>query len=121
MRSLSFGDERDLVIKSMLDRLEFLEDQCDPFESAIRSRAKESKDVKIIMSVQGIDFYLAALLSSYIGDVNRFPSDNHLASALGIVPVERQSLQCQKDRKNVEGRTFYRLGGHSGQQSTMLG
>ncbi|MDG6907202.1 MAG: IS110 family transposase, partial [Nitrososphaerota archaeon] len=104
MRSMSFGDERDLVVKLMLDRLEFLEEQYVPFESAIKGRAKESKDVKIIMSAQGIDFYLASLLSSFIGDVNRFPSDNHLASALGIVPVERQSSDVKKiGRMSREG------------------
>lgn len=111
MRSLSFGDERDLVIKSMLDRLEFLEEQCLPFESAIKGRAKLSDDVKIIMSIQGIDFYLASLLSSYIGDINRFPSDNHLASALGIVPVERQSSDVKKrGRMSREGPSIARWG-----------
>jgi transposase len=48
MRSMSFGDERDLVVKSMLDRLEFLEAQCLPFESVIKGRAKLSDDVKIL-------------------------------------------------------------------------
>jgi transposase len=109
MRSLSFGDDRDLIIKSLLDRLEFLEEQCTPFESVIKVRAKESKDVKIIMSTQGIDFYLASLLSSFIGDVNRFPSDNHLASALGIVPVERQSSGVKKrGRMSREGPSIAR-------------
>lgn len=109
MRSLSFGDERDLVIKSMLDRLEFLEEQCLPFESGIKGRAKLSDDVKIMMSIQGIDFYVASLLSSYIGDINRFPSDNHLASALGIVPVERQSSDVKKrGRMSREGPSIAR-------------
>ncbi|MCL5068380.1 MAG: IS110 family transposase [Thaumarchaeota archaeon] len=104
MRALSFGDERDLIMKTMLDRLEFLEGQCVPFEAAIKVRAKVSDDVKILMSVKGIDFYLASLLSSYIGDVNRFPSDNQLASAFGIVPVERQSSSVKKiGRMSREG------------------
>ena len=109
MRSLSFGDERDLVIKSMLDRLEFLEEQSLPFEAAIKGRAKESKDVKNLLSVQGIDFNLASFLSSFIGDVNRFPSDNQLASAFGIVPVERQSSDVKKiGRMSREGPSIAR-------------
>jgi transposase len=109
MRSLSFGDERDLVVKSMLDRLEFLEEQCLPFESVIKGRAKLSDDVKIIMSIPGIDFYIASLLSSYIGDINRFPSDNHLASAFGIVPVERESSGVKKmGRMSREGPSIAR-------------
>jgi transposase len=45
--AMNFGDERDIVIKSMMDRLEFLEEQCSPFEASIRGRAKDSEDVKI--------------------------------------------------------------------------
>jgi transposase len=108
MRSLSFGDDRDLVIKLMLNRLEFMEEQCLPFEAAIKGRAKESKDVKIIMSIQGIDFHLASLLSSFIGDVNRFPSDNNLASSLGIVPVERSSYVKKRGRMSREGPSIAR-------------
>ena len=109
IRSMSLGDERDLVIKSMMDRLEFLEGQCVPFEASIRGRANESDDVKIIMCIQGIDFYLASLLSSFIGDVNRFPSDNHLASSFGIVPVERESSGVKRmGRMSREGPTVAR-------------
>ena len=99
IRSMKFGDERDIVVNSMMDRLEFLEEQFTPFEAAIRGRAKENEDVKIIMSVQGIDFYCASLLCSFIGDVNRFPTDGHLASAFGIVPTERDSSDVKRRGK----------------------
>lgn len=109
IRSLSLGDERDLVIKSMTDRLEFLEEQCIPFEAAIKGRAKENEDVKILMSIQGLDFYLASLLPSFIGDANRFPSDNELASSFGIVPAERESSGVKKmGRMSREGPAMAR-------------
>jgi transposase len=67
-----------------------------PLEDRIRKHAKESEDVKLIMTIKGVNFYLAALISSYIGDVNRFPSDDHLASSFGIVPENRDSADVKR-------------------------
>jgi transposase len=107
--SLRFHDERDLVLKTMMDRLRFLEDQCIPLENCIRKNAKENDDVKLLMSVPGVDYYLASLLSSFIGDVNRFPSDDHLASFFGIVPTSRDSADVKRrGRMTKEGSSIAR-------------
>lgn len=91
IHSLRFDDTRDLVLKTMMDRLEFLEGQCAPLEQEIKKFARESEDVKILMSIKGVDFYSASLYSSIVGDVSRYPSDDHLASYLGIVPRQDES------------------------------
>jgi transposase len=96
IRSLRFNDERDLVLGTMMDRLEFLEWQCLPLEESVRENAKLSDDVRLLMSITGVDYYLASLTSSFIGDVNRFPSDDHLASFLGIVPTSRDSADVKR-------------------------
>jgi transposase len=107
--SLRFHDERDLVLKTMMDRLRFLEDQCIPLESCIRKNAKENDDVKLLMSVPGVDYYLASLLCSFIGDVNRFPSDDHLASFFGIVPTSRDSADVKRrGRMTKDGSSIAR-------------
>jgi len=107
--SLRFHDERDLVLKTMMDRLRFLEDQCIPLESCIRENAKENADAKLLMSVPGVDYYLASLLSSFIGDVNRFPSDDHLASFFGIVPTSRDSADIKRrGRMTKDGSSIAR-------------
>jgi transposase len=99
MRSLNFGDNRDLVMKTMLDRLEFLEMQCVPLENEIRKVAKESEDVKLLMTISGVNFYLASLYSSFVGDVKRFPDDDHLASSFGIVPEVRDTADVKRRGK----------------------
>jgi transposase len=99
IHSLKFHDKRDLVLRTMMDRLQFLEAQCIPLEDSIRENAKESVDVKLLMSITGVDYYLASLLSSFIGDVNRFPSDDHLASFFGIVPTSRDSADVKRRGK----------------------
>lgn len=93
---LKLGDDRDLVMKTMLDRLEFMEKQCAPLEERIKKNAKDNKYVRIIMSISGIDYYLASLYASYIGDPHRFPSFNHVASFLGIIPESRDSANVRR-------------------------
>ena len=53
-------------------------------------------DAKLLMTIRGVDFYLASLISSFIGDVNRFPSDDHLASYFGIIPESRDSANIKR-------------------------
>ncbi|MDG7037414.1 MAG: IS110 family transposase, partial [Nitrososphaerota archaeon] len=91
IRTLSFGDDRDLVVNMMMDRLEFFEKQCGPVEMRIRELSREDEYVKLLMTIPGIDYYLASLITSYIGDPRRFPDFDHLASFLGIIPVTKES------------------------------
>jgi transposase len=99
IHSLRFNDDRDLVLGTMMDRLHFLEKQCTPLEDSVRENAKLSDDVKILMTITGVDYYLASLISSFIGDVERFPSDDHLASFFGIVPTSRDSADVKRRGK----------------------
>ncbi len=110
MRAMSFGDERDMVLSSMLDRLEFAEEQALPFEKKIKERAKESEDVRLLMSIPGVNFYLGSLVSSYIGDVKRFPDGDHQASYLGIVPAEKRSSSINRvGRMSKDGPDIARM------------
>ena len=97
--SLKFNDDRDLVLKTMIDRLEFMEEQCEPLEQRIKQNARDNKYVKILMSVPGIDYYLASLYASYIGDPHRFPSFDHVASFLGIIPESKDSANVRRRGK----------------------
>jgi transposase len=104
IRSFSFGDKRDVVLRTMMDRLDFLEGQCGPLEEEIRGFAKESDDVRLLMTIRGVDFYSAALYSSVVGDVNRFPSGDRLASYLGIIPAQHESSGVKRmGRMSKEG------------------
>ncbi|MDG6994718.1 MAG: IS110 family transposase [Nitrososphaerota archaeon] len=83
----------------MLDRLKFNEDRCEPFEDRIRALVRDNDDVRLLMTIPGVDFYLAALICSYIRDVNRFPSFDHLASFFGIIPESRDSANVRRRGK----------------------
>ncbi|EQD50615.1 transposase IS116/IS110/IS902 family protein, partial [mine drainage metagenome] len=96
MRGISFGDDRDLVLSTMLARLEFIEKLTAPLEKRIKAQAKENDDVKLLMTIPGVNFYLGSVLSSYIGDVRRFPDADHLASFFGIVPSQRDGSTIKR-------------------------
>lgn len=48
------------------------------------------------MSIPGIDYYLASLLSSYIGDIKRFESRDKLASFFGIITSTKDSSSIKR-------------------------
>jgi len=82
----------------MMERLQFLEAQCIPLEDEIRKVARQSDDARLIMTIPRVDFYQASLISSFIGDIKRFPSDNHLASFMEIIPATRDSADVSRFR-----------------------
>ena len=96
MREIRFNNQKDLVLTTMIERLEFFEKQIIPLEMEIKRSAKKSEDVKLLMSIPGIDYYLASLLSSYIGDVSRFETSDKLASFFGIITSTKDSSAIKK-------------------------
>jgi len=109
--SLRFNDDRDLVLKTMIDRLEFMETQCEPLEQRIKLNARDNKYVRILMSIPGVDYYLASLYASYIGDPHRFPSFDHVASFLGIIPESKDSANVRRrGRMSKDGPPIARWG-----------
>lgn len=82
--ALAFGDDRDLVLRTMMEKLRFYEGRCTPLEERVMDLVKDHEDVRLLMTIPGVDYYLASLFSSYVRDVNRFPSIDHLASFFGI-------------------------------------
>lgn len=109
MNRISFGNQKDLVLRAMLDRLSFYEQQAFTMEMEMRKNAKVSDDVRLLISIPGIDFYLASLLSSYIGDIKRFQSSDKLASFFGVVPANRDSSSIKRrGHMSKEGATTSR-------------
>ncbi len=83
-----------LAVNSYLETLKTLNAQIESVNSQIATN--DSEEIKLLMSIPGIDYYSAVLIYSEIGDISRFPSHNKLASWAGLVPSMHQS-----------GTTFY--------------
>jgi len=79
IHSQRFEGNRDLVLKTIMERLEFLEAHRYPLNDPIRKAAKASND-RLIMTIPGADFHLTSVIFSFMDDVERFASDDQLAS-----------------------------------------
>ncbi len=107
--ALRFGDDRDLVLRTMMEKIRFYEEQCVPLEERVKALVRENEDVRLLMTIPGVDYYLASLLSSYIRDVNRFPSFDHLASFFGIIPESGDSANVKRrGRMSKDGPSIAR-------------
>lgn len=78
-----------LAIRSYLETLKTLNDEIGSVNSQIANN--DSEEIRLLMSIPGIDYYSAVLICSEIGDISRFPSHNKLASWAGLVPSMHQS------------------------------
>ena len=47
MKEIRFNNQKDLVLTTMIDRLEFFEKQIIPLEKEIKNNAKESEDMML--------------------------------------------------------------------------
>jgi transposase len=80
-----------LILNNHLTHLESLNQQTEQVDGEIHSRACEDEDVRLLLSLTGLDVYSALLVKSEIGNITRFPNYKKLASWTGIVPSLHQS------------------------------
>jgi transposase len=59
--------------------------------SRLKREACLDEEVRLLMTIPGVGYYLALLIKAEIGDVSRFRSGDHLASYAGLVPSTRSS------------------------------
>ncbi len=66
--------------------LKSLKEQTDLITTDIASIAIESEEIKLLMTLLGIDFYSSMLMVAEIGDVKRLSNAKKLRSWAGLVP-----------------------------------
>lgn len=86
-----WGDSRDFVLEIMLQDLDDLQRRRARIDALLADLAIESEDVKLLMSIVGIDYYLALVVASEVGDVERFTSKEAFRSYAGCAPKMRES------------------------------
>ena len=80
-----------LMLDNHLTHIESLERQIKRVDEEITSRASQDEDVRLLLSLTGIDVYTALLIRSEIGDIRRFPNYKKLVSWAGLAPSLHQS------------------------------
>ena len=73
-------------INSCLSLTEGFTTQIEEFEEKIEKQANLDDDTRLLMTIPGISFFSALLITAEIGDYRRFPSGRKLCCFAGLVP-----------------------------------
>ena len=79
------------VLRSSMSVLVHISAEIERVSDYIASLVREEKNVKLLMTIPGIDFYSAALIVAEIADIKRFQNYKQLCSWAGLVPSVHQS------------------------------
>ena len=91
LRGLQLPSLDKLILDNHLTHLESLNQQTDRVDEEIHRKACEDADVRLLLSLTGVDVYTALLIRSEIGNIERFPDYKKLVSWAGLAPSLHQS------------------------------
>jgi transposase len=74
-----------------LRQLDRVEQELAALTQQIAVHAHQTPEVKLLMTLPGVDFTVAETILAALGDLSRFPTPDQAASYLGLVPSTRQS------------------------------
>jgi transposase len=91
LKSLELCGLDRLMLDNYLMHLENLDLQIERVDLEITSRASFDGDVRLLLSLKGINVYSALLIKSEIGNIERFSDYKKLVSWAGLAPSLHQS------------------------------
>ncbi len=95
LKAVEVDQQARLLIDSDLRQLDFLQKEIDTLDQELAERGYARAEVKLLMTLPGVDVATAEAMLAAWGDVKRFPDGDHAASYLGLVPSTKQSAnQC---------------------------
>lgn len=87
LKSIELKGNDQIQLANYTHSIEFLNSEITQIEKQISTEASHNEDVKILMSMTGIDCFSAMLISSEIGDISRFITVDKLVSWCGLCPT----------------------------------
>jgi transposase len=91
MMALDFSELDRLLLENHLSLIESINLQIRKVDDVIKRKACEDEDVRLLLSLTGIDVYAALLIRSEVGPISRFSSYKKLISWAGLAPSVYQS------------------------------
>ena len=85
LRSLSID-----AVNDFLDTIEFLSRKLRELDQKVRKVAESDEYAKLLVTIPGVGYYAALLISSEIADIGRFPDYGNLCSYARLSPGVRQ-------------------------------
>ncbi|MHB1622178.1 MAG: IS110 family RNA-guided transposase [Cuniculiplasma sp.] len=87
-----------IVLSDIISRVLSLKMSASKVEDQMARMTENNEDIKILLSIPGINIYSAVAIMSEIGDIKRFEDKGHLASYSGLIPIQHQS-----GKRNIKG------------------
>lgn len=91
LKSIALKGNDQIQLSNHIKSIEFLNYEIKQIEKKISIEASANEDVRILMSMTGIDYFSAMLICSEIGDISRFSTSSKLVSWCGLCPTVHQS------------------------------
>jgi transposase len=79
------------TIRACMDIMESLDRNIKELERELKSRAGESEEAKLLMTIQGVGYFSALAVLAELGDIRRFPDEKKVCAYAGIIPSVHQS------------------------------
>ena len=93
LKSVEIDAQGRMLIDSDLRQLEFLDKEIAIVDQELAARGHANEQVKLLMTLPGVDVATAEALLAAWGDATRFPDADHAAAYLGLVPSTKQSAE----------------------------
>jgi transposase len=78
-------------VESYLRIIKPLDDEIKHVSKDLKEQAAIDEDIKLLMTIPGVGYYIALLIKSEVGDINRFSDGDKLCSYAGLVPSTHSS------------------------------
>jgi transposase len=109
LRQLELDPEGRMFIDSELRLLKSLDDELERMDQLLAEKSYRDANIKLLMTLPGVNVAVAAALCAAFGDARRFRSGDQAASSLGLVPSTRQSAdRCYHGPITKAGRSHAR-------------
>jgi transposase len=97
------------ALDSELRLLALEEQEIQRLDDEVVRKVHADRDVRLLITLPGIDVTVAVTLLAALGDIQRFRSGAHAASYLGLVPRTKQSAEhCYHGRITKQGNAHAR-------------
>jgi transposase len=91
LKSVEVDPQGRMLVDSDLRQLEFLDKEIAALDLELAKRGHSNEQVKLLMTLPGVDVATAEALLAAWGDFTRFPDADHAAGYLGLAPSTKQS------------------------------
>jgi transposase len=94
------------AIDDYLEEVEHIDAKIKDLDWKVRTTAENDRYAKLLLTIPGISYYGALLISCEIADIERFPDYTHLCSYARLVPSTHQSGETNYSHSDKKGSSF---------------